>query len=157
MVDGLTAAVAGVSSALRIAKHIFEINAELQKSDLKLKMAEVIAALSDAKVALSEAKSELYEKSQEIERLRNSSIRIDGLTKQGELFYDGEVLKANAKCPRCVEHDRRVISIVEDVEFGGHRLKCHACGSVYKNPFHQNSSDFGHGRVIQDYDPLEGI
>lgn len=65
-------ALQSITASIGIARVVAEAQTELDRADLKLKMAEIITTLADAKIALSAARTALFEKDQEIVGLKDS-------------------------------------------------------------------------------------
>lgn len=76
MVDFVTA-IQSVTAGVRVIKELNDLDRELDKAALKIKVAELSSALATAQVALSEAQTEAQAKDAEIAKLTDAFTTIN--------------------------------------------------------------------------------
>lgn len=128
----VVAIISTVSAALGLAKEIREIDAQFDKAELKLKIADLTISLSDAKLGLLDVAEQMREKDAEISRLSGLlAYRDTKLVDKGEFRYFADE-SGNAKgfpiCPRC-EKRGDFHTLVQDRSKGirGITYNCPSC------------------------------
>lgn len=117
--DGMdvVATISAVSAALGLAKEIREIDAQFDKAELRLKIADLTISLSEAKLGLQDVAEQIREKDAEISRLSKLlEFREAKLSDQGEFRYFANEEggpKGFPICPRC-EKKGDFHSLVQD-------------------------------------------
>jgi len=135
-------AISAVTAALGMVKELRAIDAQYDKAELKLKIADLTEALSDAKLGLVDVAQELKSKDAEIAALRDQlAFRAAKLVDQGHFRYFANE-EGNASgppvCPIC-ERKGLFIRLAQDrsKSAGGVTYVCPSC-----------KSDFGYGGVM---------
>lgn len=106
--------LSAVNTAIDIARRIVTTEGDIEKAELKLRMAELLERLAEAKITVVEIQDGLRAKDEEIANLieafafRDETIVVKNLhyrkTEQGDPI-------GLPFCPRCYEADRRWISM----------------------------------------------
>lgn len=125
----LPGALTGISTALTIVKQLNEIDARVDESTFKLKIAELTAALAEAKLGLVDAQEALREKDQELSSARAKlKFKAEETTRYKGMTYDikdGEPAGV-PYCPVC-EADGTFIKLVHYTTTAGLPWKCPKC------------------------------
>ncbi len=132
----IVTALASVTAALKLAKELRDIDHQLDKADLKLKVAQMTEALAKAQTALTDAEAELRAKGEEISKLKAGlQFRATKLVDRGQFrFFADEA--GNAKgtpiCPRC-EQRGEYLAVVQDRSKGIGKITyyCPGCKANY--------------------------
>ncbi|KQQ46511.1 hypothetical protein ASF69_04600 [Rhizobium sp. Leaf311] len=110
----IAGSISAVTSALGLVKELREIDAQFDKAEMKLKVAELTVALSDAKLGLVDVAQTLKQKDQEIETLKSALVRKHDTVESDGYFYrkqdDGRPI-GNAFCPVCLEDGKFVLTV----------------------------------------------
>ncbi len=138
MIDWPTA-LSTASQAIKLANDLRSIDKEVDKAELKLKVAELTGSLAEIKLTLSEAKSDAAEKEDEIARLKKLHHRLADETV--ELYgyryrkrKDGKDGGAgNPMCDVCLQKDGLLIETAHIPGKGIYSLQCPNCKAVYGN------------------------
>lgn len=133
MVD-FASALQIVGAGLSTLKELNQLDHELDKATLKLKVAELSGALASAQLALSEAQIEATKKDSEIAKLQANFKRKDAET----VIYHGFVYQKGADgkpeglpfCPRCLDNGKMML-VVSTVKEGRPQM-CPECKSEFR-------------------------
>lgn len=128
-------ALTGISTALTIAKQLKEIDARIDESTFKLKIAELTAALAEAKLGLIDAQEALREKDAELSTVHAKlKFKAEETTRYEGMTYDvinGEPIGV-PYCPVCVEAGV-FITLVQHLIDPGMPWKCPKCKADMQN------------------------
>lgn len=135
MVDltSIVAALSAVEQGLNILKTLRGVNFELEKSELKLQMAEVMSALADAKIGLTSSREQIADLEKEIARLTAFAakrLRIVG-GMYLEIDNDDKVVDGPF-CSRCHDVDKKFVRVVETPIGQRGMGHCPQCKTPYK-------------------------
>lgn len=132
----IAGSLSAVTSALGLVKELREIDAQFDKAEMKLKIAELTSALSDAKLGLADIAEELKNKEAEIARLRGIiDFRDTKLVDRGQFRYfsdsEGKPI-GHPLCPPC-EKNGDFLSVVQDRSKGIGKITyyCPKCKANY--------------------------
>lgn len=132
----VAAAIGAVTAALGLVKELREIDSQLDKAELRLKIADLTGALSDAKLGLIDVAEQLRAKDDEISRLKELvAFRETKLSDQGEFRYFADETgapKGAPICPRC-EKKGDFHRLAQDRSKGAGRITyyCPACSANF--------------------------
>lgn len=132
----ITTAIGSVTAALGLMKELREIDAQFDKADLKLKIAELTGALADAKAGLVEVADQLRGKDAEIARLTEQlTFRNVKLIDRGQFRFFADA-DGNPKglpiCPVCEKRGDN-LALTQDRSKGAGRITyyCPSCKANY--------------------------
>lgn len=83
----IMSALATAGEAIKMVKHIKDLDHSLDKAEMKSAMAELHSNLADMKMALSDARIELHEAGQQISELKAALIAKAALKEVGDFSY----------------------------------------------------------------------
>lgn len=132
----IAGSLSAVTAALGLVKELRDIDAQFDKAELKLKIADLTSALSDAKLGLVDISQELKAKEDEISRLRATiEFRETKLIDKGQFrFFAGDDGKGKGLpiCPVC-EKRGDFISVAQDRSHGIGKITyyCPKCKANY--------------------------
>lgn len=129
----IAGSISAVTAALGLVKELRMIDAQFDKAELKLKIADLTEALSEAKLGLVDVAQQLQDKDREIAGLQKrvryrteNLIDIDGFRYE---LKDGQPF-STPFCPVC-EHKGLMLKITRDQNTPGHPYKCPSCRADY--------------------------
>jgi hypothetical protein len=132
----IAGSLSAVTAALSLVKELREIDTQLDKAELKLKITDLTSALSDAKLGLIEIAEDVRAKESEITRLKNIiEFRETKLVDKGQFRYFADK-NGNATglplCPLC-EKTADFLSLTQDRSKGIGKITyyCPKCKSNY--------------------------
>jgi hypothetical protein len=129
----IAGSIAAVTAAIGLVKDLKEIDAQFDKAEMKLKIAELTVALADAKMGLVEVAQQLRDKDAQIADL-NAKVkyRAEKLVDQNGFRYKSVDGKASGLpyCPAC-ENKGLFIKLAQDRNAPGHPYKCPNCRADY--------------------------
>jgi hypothetical protein len=133
-----------VKTATEIAKAIKDLDATVEKAELKLKLADLLGSLADAKISASELQELLHEKQKEIDRL-NEVLTLRGqVIKDGDAYFlkgaDGQP-SGEPFCVHCWESRKALFHLVHGT---GPVWLCTHCKSTVFN----YAVDLQHQRIV---------
>ncbi len=137
MVDLTTigAALSSLKTATEIVKFIRESDVNLEKAELKLKLADILGSLADTKIELVELQDALIEKDKKIAELEDAFQKKDSLVRQGDAYYvsnqDGNPTGV-AYCLRCWENEYKTKQLVNLPKDRWMHI-CTSCGHTYSS------------------------
>ena len=127
------AALSSLKTATEIVKFIRESDVNLEKAELKLKLADLLGSLADTKMELVEVQDALIEKDKKIADLEDAFQKKDSLVRQGDAYYvtdeDGKPTGI-AYCLRCWENEHKTKQLVNSSKDRGMHI-CTSCGHPY--------------------------
>ncbi|MBO0125109.1 hypothetical protein [Agrobacterium sp. OT33] len=102
----IAGSIAAVTAALGLVKELREIDAQYDKAEMKLKIAELTEALSDTKQGVADVAQALKEKDEEIDRLKKALQRREITVERRGYRYrqnaNGDPV-GDPFCPICLE------------------------------------------------------
>jgi hypothetical protein len=107
----ISAALGSLKTAIGIAKFLGESDLSLEKAELKLKLAELIAALADAKMEVADVQDALVEKDKRIAELEEAFEVTHKVVRHKDAYYasdDGGNPVGVPYCLRCWENDHKL-------------------------------------------------
>jgi len=119
-------------TAVDIAKFINNSSDTLDKSEQKLKLAELIEALADIKMETAEIKSLMIKKDEDIIKLRQQLHLKDNMEYEAPYYWsiDGKNDKDGPFCQKCYDVDKQLIRLQK---VGSNDLwSCHNCSGKFK-------------------------
>lgn len=129
----ITGSIAAVTAALGLVKELRSIDAQFDKAELKLKIADLTEALSEAKLGLVDVAEQLRTKDAEIADLKQKIIyRAENLIDHNGFRYASDDGQAHGLpyCPAC-EHKGLYIKLAQDRSTNGYPYKCPSCKANY--------------------------
>ena len=121
------------ASAINIAKYIKNSQEIMDKSEQKLKLAELIEALADIKMEIAEIKSTLLEKDEKILTLEKKLNLKENLVYEKPYYW---IEKKDAKdgpfCQKCYDANKQLIRLQGNDDNNGY-WKCLECKEVFKD------------------------
>lgn len=137
----ITAILTGLKTAAEIAKTLSQSDANLERAEMKLKMAELIETLAAVKMAAVELKENLVEKDQEIARLSEAMALRADIIKSGDAYFRKDESgnpAGDAFCLHCWDSTKALYYLTRSqVTRGPSTMLCAVC----KN--HYNWADIG--------------
>jgi hypothetical protein len=105
------AGIAAIGRALGIAKNLIDINHQLDKAELKSRLADIYSNLADAKIALADAQASIREKDQSLAELRKSFEEKSAVALHRGFPFTVEEgrVTAGPHCPNCYERKSLVL------------------------------------------------
>lgn len=134
--------LSAITAAIGLAKELKDVDHQLDKADLKLKVAELTSALAEAKMGLVDVADQLRAKDEHIIALRERlQFKADKLIDRGSFRYfsDGGDPVGPPVCPVC-EAKGLFLKLAQDRSTNGYPYKCPNCKanyghvSVYQKP-----------------------
>ncbi len=130
----IAGSISAVTAALGLVKELREIDAQFDKAEMKLKIAELTEALSDAKLGLVDVAQSLKEKDEQINKLKASIQRREETVERNGYHYrkggnGGPVGKPF--CPVCLEDGNFTLTV--DIYEAGRPTKCPRCKANFGN------------------------
>ena len=130
----IVGSISAVTAALGLVKELREIDAQFDKAEMKLKIAELTEALSDAKLGLVDVAQTLREKYEQIDKLKVSiQRREETVERNGYRYRKGDNGDPVGKpfCPVCLEEGNFILTVnsFED----GRPTKCPRCKANFGN------------------------
>jgi hypothetical protein len=127
------AALSSLKTAADIAKFLRASDFNIEKAELKLKMADLVSALAEAKLELVDVQEEILEKEKVISQLKEAFENKDQLTRRYDAYYkideNGEPMGVSF-CLRCWEVDHKKRQLVHDA-LEHNKNVCTCCGQRY--------------------------
>ena len=127
MVD-FVVGLAAAGNALKILKELNQIDRDLDKATLKLKIAELTSALASAQMTLVEAQTEAQEKDKEISKpAANFKAKADLIEVRGYHYRkrpDGKP-QGRPYCPRCIQEGHLMMTV--STNEAGRPVTCPEC------------------------------
>jgi hypothetical protein len=127
------AALSSLKTATDIAKFLRASDFNVEKAELKLKMADLVSALAEAKLELVDVQEEILEKEKVISQLKEAFENKDQLIRRYDAYYEsdenGEPMGVSF-CLRCWEGDHKKRQLVRDASEGNKKI-CTGCGQGY--------------------------
>ena len=122
-----------IEKGLKILKALQDGKSQLEQSQLKLKLAELMDVLVDTKTALTRSREEIVKLEDEIARLKDTKAKKIRPSHGQYLEVDE---KGNAIdgpfCSRCADTGQRYIRVIENREkYGRGKGACPECKTVY--------------------------
>lgn len=119
--------IEGLKSAAELVKGISQASGTLERSELKLRLADVNEALADARMAAVDLKDQLQAKDEEIARLLNV-VSIKGeVVKRGDAYFKKSAPE-DAFCVYCWDTKKKLIHIHKSyVKDKGDMMTCPEC------------------------------
>lgn len=100
--------ISAVTAAIGLVKELRAIDAQFDKAELKLKIADLSEALSEAKLGLIDVAQQLQEKDAEIKRLNDLlSFKATKLVDKGEFRYFADENGGAMGAPICSRCERK--------------------------------------------------
>ena len=127
------AILTSLKTATEIAKAIKDLDATVEKAELKLKLADLLGSLADAKIAGVELQELLQEKQKEIERLREALAFKARVVKAGDAYFlknDTGLPSGEPYCVHCWEGEHALFHLVHGA---GAMWRCTHCNSEIFN------------------------
>ena len=124
-------------TALDIAKFIKSSQDTLDKSEQKLKLAELIEALADIKMETAEIKSMIIDKDEEIIQLKKQLQLKNDLEYEAPYYWmnNGKNDKDGPFCQKCYDVDKQLIRLQK---MGNNDLwSCHNCLGKFKGKYYR--------------------
>jgi len=110
----ITAVLAGLKTASEIAKTLGQSDLNLEKAELKFKLAELYEALALARMSATSLTEELQEKDREIARLLEAVALKDEVVKRGDAYFkkgpDGKAVD-DPFCVNCWDAKKKLVHI----------------------------------------------
>jgi hypothetical protein len=128
-----TAALSSLKTATEIVKFIRESDVNLEKAELKLKLADLLGSLADTKMELVEVQDTLIEKDKKIADLEEAFQSKDKLVRQNDAYYKADENGEPSGLPfclRCWENDHRIRQLVSAPKDRFMHV-CTTCGHQY--------------------------
>ena len=128
------AALSSLKTATDIAKFLRASDFDLEKAELKLRMADMVSALADAKLELVDVQEEILEKEKVIAELKEAFENKDQLVRRYDAYYESDengVPIGVSYCLRCWEGDHKKRQLVYDAKEHNKRV-CTGCGQRYE-------------------------
>ena len=127
----LSLIVSQTKTAIDIAKYINNSKDTLDKSEQKLKLAELIEALANIKMETAEIKSLLIEKDEKIESLEKQIKLKDDLIYEAPYYFidNKDKGKDGPYCQKCYDADEKFIRLQGR---GNDEWDCHSCGGYFQ-------------------------
>ena len=136
----ISSGLAAAGQALTLVKGLIEVNAQLDKAELKARLAEIYTSLADTKIALADAQTALAAKDAEIARLATREReKPQTVSYRGYIFglnEDGTPI-GRPYCPVC-EQSGKLIQLVRATS--RHDL-CPSCKAPYSDHPYQLPRD----------------
>lgn len=127
-----------IKTVLGTLKQLGEIGSQVKTVNLETRLVEQQKALNQASEALQEAERKIRDLEAKVIELQSVNEDFSKLQKSGEIYFFGDIAEENAKCPRCVEADRKIRSLSEH-SMDKTQLVCSDCGSSFRNPYFQST------------------
>lgn len=127
--------ISTLGHAVKIVKDLNQIDRELDKAELKLKIAELSGALATAQITLSEAQQEASSKDAQIQKLTDAfKEKADNMVEhEGFHYRKGPDGKPHGKpyCNRCLQNGK--LFMMTTVARMGRPAVCAECKSEYQD------------------------
>ena len=109
----LSLLLAQTQAAVEIAKFIKNSSDTLDKSEQKLKLAELIEALADVKIETAEIKSMLLEKDERIQSLENQLKLNNDLVYEAPFYWINNIEndREGPFCQKCYDENQKLIRL----------------------------------------------
>ena len=122
------------ASAINIAKYIKNSQEIMDKSEQKLKLAELIEALADIKMEIAEIKSTLLEKDEKILTLEKKLNLKENLVYEKPYYW---IEKKDAKdgpfCQKCYDGDKKLVRLQTAGKNWQGNWTCRECKEYFKD------------------------
>jgi hypothetical protein len=126
----LVGGISALSEALKLTKELRSIDREIDKTELKLRLVDVVDRLLEAKEALQDAKQERQDLLVQIEELRRKlSERAKLMDDEGLLFEISDDGKPTGEpyCNQCYVKDDKLFRLVPSQWNNAIRYDCSNC------------------------------
>lgn len=130
----ISAALGSIKTATEIAKYFRDSDFNLEKAEMKLKLADLVSALAEVKMELVEVQDEIIKKDKVIADLREAFKAKDDLVRRYDAYYKKDEKGGPVGVPyclRCWEGEHKMRQLVHDSK--DHRTRmCTGCGQRYE-------------------------
>jgi len=134
------------AAAINIAKYIKNSQEIMDKSEQKLKLAELIETLANIKMEIADVKSTLLEKDEEILKLKEElKLKEDLIYEQPYYWIKKEDSKDGPYCQNCYDFNKSLIRLQE---LGTGFWECFSCTKKFKD---KNYTSISHTPELSNF------
>lgn len=129
----ISAALTAITSGIQLGRTLADTATEYDKAGLKLEIATLVDQLLGAKQALTEASDKISALQSKVDEMNDISATINELAKHQDFLYrveDGNRV-AQPYCPRCLEAEKKLISLHYDRERPDWDRTCPECHNTF--------------------------
>lgn len=133
MVD-IVGGLAALGNALGIVKELNQLQGELDRATLRLKIADLTGELASARITMAEAQDEMREKDNQIRKLtENFKAKAELVESRGYMYRKRRDGKPQGRpyCPRCLQEGQLHMTVVSGKE--GRPMTCPQCQRDYRH------------------------
>lgn len=132
----ITTALSNLKTATDLVRGIRGADLNLEKAELKIRIAELAEALTDARVAVLEAQDEIEDLRRQLAEARAAQDVRGRLVQKHKVYYVRSATgdqEDGPFCVRCYETDRRLMPVTPlPVQFSDlARFRCPQCRATY--------------------------
>jgi hypothetical protein len=126
-----------LKTATDIAKFIRESDLSLERSELKLKLAELMAALADAKIDAANVQQQIFDRDEQIKNLEAAAkVKADLRWQQPCYYLKNSEGSEEPYCQNCWDSASKLPRLHAD---GKGLFQCRVCNQVYKTDERERS------------------